>query len=77
MTDLAKLLGEALSDGRWDFPYLGMQVLIEGLALAAFGVHRDMSNNPLVTQLLAYVMQDEVQARRVRPARAARLLRRT
>jgi hypothetical protein len=59
--DLATLLSQALSDGRWDFPYLGMQVLIEGLALAAFGVHRDMSNNPLVTQLLAYVMQDEAR----------------
>ena len=59
--DLAKLLSEALADGRWDYPYLGMQVLIEGLALAAFGVHRDMSNNPLVTQLLAYVMQDEAR----------------
>ncbi len=42
-------------------PYLGMQVLIEGLALAAFGVLRDMSNNPLVKQLLAYVMQDEAR----------------
>ncbi len=59
--DLATLLGEALADGRWDYPYLGMQVLIEGLALAAFGVHRDMSNNKLVTQLLAYVMQDEAR----------------
>jgi P-aminobenzoate N-oxygenase AurF len=59
--DLATLLSEALSDGRWDYPYLGMQVLIEGLALAAFGVHRDISNNPLVTQLLAYVMQDEAR----------------
>jgi len=59
--DLAKLLAEALTDGRWDFPYLGMQVLIEGLALAAFGVHRDMSNNALVTALLAYVMQDEAR----------------
>lgn len=59
--DLAKLLEQALTDGRWDFPYLGMQVLIEGLALAAFGVHRDMSNNPLVTQVLAYVMQDEAR----------------
>src|SRR6266568_4653837 len=38
--DLAKLLADALSDSRWDMPYLGMQVLIEGLALAAFGVHR-------------------------------------
>src|SRR5258708_22989378 len=38
-----------------------MKVLIEGLALAALGVHRDMSNNALVTQLLAYVMQDEAR----------------
>jgi hypothetical protein len=59
--DLAKLLKESLSDGRWDLPYLGMQVLIEGLALAAFGLYRDMSTNPLVKQLLAYVMQDEAR----------------
>src|SRR5579863_4449129 len=67
--DLAKLLADALSDSRWDMPYLGMQVLIEGLALAAFGVHRDIANNPLVKQLLAYVMQDE--ARHVAFARLA------
>ena len=59
--DLARLLEAALSDGRWDLPYLGMQVLIEGLALAAFGVYRDMATNPLVKQLLAYVMQDEAR----------------
>src|ERR1022692_3165216 len=59
--DLAKLLADALSDSRWDMPYLGMQVLIEGLALAAFGVHRDIANNALVKQLLAYVMQDEAR----------------
>src|SRR3984885_6379615 len=59
--DLASLLGSALSDSRWDMPYLGMQVLIEGLALAAFGVHRDVAANPLVKQLLAYVMQDEAR----------------
>jgi hypothetical protein len=59
--DLAKLLADALSDSRWDMPYLGMQVLIEGLALAAFGVHRDIAGNPLVKQLLAYVMQDEAR----------------
>src|SRR5260370_32786327 len=58
---LEALLGQALADGRWDYPYLGMQVLIEGLALAAFGVHRHISNTPLVTQLLAYVMQDEAR----------------
>ena len=59
--DLAKLLADALGDSRWDLPYLGMQVLIEGLALAAFGVHRDMTQNALVKQLLAYVMQDEAR----------------
>ena len=59
--DLAQLLGDALSDSRWDMPYLGMQVLIEGLALAAFGVNRDITTNPLVKQLLAYVMQDEAR----------------
>jgi hypothetical protein len=42
-------------------PYLGMQVLIEGLALAAFGVHRELATTPLVKQLLAYVMQDEAR----------------
>jgi len=60
-SDLAKLLAESLNDSRWDLPYLGMQVLIEGLALAAFGVHRDMAQNALVKQLLAYVMQDEAR----------------
>ena len=59
--DLAKLLADALSDSRWDLPYLGMQVLIEGLALAAFGVHRELATTPLVKQLLAYVMQDEAR----------------
>ena len=58
---LAQLLADALNDSRWDLPYLGMQVLIEGLALAAFGVHRDITGNPLVKQLLAYVMQDEAR----------------
>lgn len=59
--DLAELLADALADSRWDMPYLGMQVLIEGLALAAFGVHRDIAKNQLVKQLLAYVMQDEAR----------------
>jgi hypothetical protein len=43
-------------------PYLGMQVLIEGLALAAFGVLRDMSaQDSLAKKVLAYVMQDEAR----------------
>ena len=42
-------------------PYLGMQVLIEGLALAAFGMIRDTTTKPLPKQILAYVMQDEAR----------------
>jgi hypothetical protein len=60
--NLAALLEDTLRDSRWDMPYLGMQVLIEGLALAAFGVLRDMApQGSLAKQLLAYVMQDEAR----------------
>jgi len=59
--DLAALLKESMDKPEWDYAYLGMQVLIEGLALAAFGVFRDMATNPLAKQLLAYVMQDEAR----------------
>ena len=52
-------LDQALRDSRWDMTYLAMQVVIEGLALAAFGNIRDMCKNPLTQQLNAYVMQDE------------------
>jgi hypothetical protein len=58
---LKALLDDTLSDSRWDMPYLGMQVLIEGLALAAFGLLRDMTDKPLPQQILAYVMQDEAR----------------
>jgi hypothetical protein len=59
--DLGSLLRDSLMTREWDYAYLGMQVLIEGLALAAFGVFRDMATNPLAKQLLAYVMQDEAR----------------
>ncbi|MBX9921452.1 MAG: ferritin-like domain-containing protein, partial [Mycolicibacterium frederiksbergense] len=61
-TNLTALLEDTLRDSRWDMPYLGMQVLIEGLALAAFGVLRDLTPpSSLAKQLLAYVMQDEAR----------------
>ncbi|MFD7502430.1 ferritin-like domain-containing protein [Streptomyces sp. NPDC059850] len=59
--NLQALLGDTLRDSRWDMAYLGMQVLIEGLALAAFGLIRDTTDKPLPKQLLAYVMQDEAR----------------
>ncbi|MFO1394956.1 MAG: ferritin-like domain-containing protein [Steroidobacteraceae bacterium] len=58
---LKSLLEDTLRDSRWDFTYLGMQVLIEGLALAAFGIIRDFARNPLARSVTAYVMQDEAR----------------
>jgi hypothetical protein len=58
---LKSLLENIISDSRWDFTYLGMQVLIEGLALAAFQRLRDQAQNPLSASINAYVMQDEAR----------------
>jgi hypothetical protein len=58
---LKTLLDQALSDSRWDFTYLAMQVLIEGLALAAFGLIRNLATDPLGRAVNAYVMQDEAR----------------
>lgn len=56
---LQTLVDQALRDSRWDMTYLAMQVVIEGLALAAFGNIRDTSKNKLTQQVNAFVMQDE------------------
>jgi hypothetical protein len=58
---LAKLLEATITDRRWDMTYLGMQILIEGLALAAFQRIRDTSTNTLCAAVNAYVMQDEAR----------------
>jgi hypothetical protein len=58
---LASLLETVLTDRRWDMTYLGMQILIEGLALAAFQRIRDYAKNPLAAAVNAYVMQDEAR----------------
>jgi hypothetical protein len=58
---LATLLESTITDRRWDMTYLGMQILIEGLALASFQRLRDMATNPLCAAVNAYVMQDEAR----------------
>ena len=58
---LKTLLEDSLNDSRWDFTYLGMQVLIEGVALAAFGLIRDYAQNPLAKSVTSYVMEDEAR----------------
>jgi hypothetical protein len=57
--ELKKLLDQILVDSRWDIKFLGMQIIVEGLALAAFGTLRDTTTNPLLRDLIAYVMEDE------------------
>ena len=58
---LRMLLDDIIADSRWDMTYLGMQIMIEGLALAAFGFMHSMTPDPLLKQLLRYVMADEAR----------------
>jgi hypothetical protein len=57
---LNRLLDDIITDSRWDITFLGMQIMVEGLALAAFGVTRmQMMDEPLIQDLIGRVMQDE------------------
>ena len=58
---LQTLLGQVIQDQRWDMIYLGMQIVIEGLALASFARIRDQAQNPLAASVHAYVMEDEAR----------------
>jgi hypothetical protein len=57
--NLKQLLDIILIDGRWDMKYLGMQILVEGLAMAAFGNMYQMAQEPLIKDLVKNVMRDE------------------
>ena len=56
---LKELLDATIKDRRWDFKYLGMQIIIEGLAMAAFGNLYQLAQEPLLKELIKYVMKDE------------------
>jgi hypothetical protein len=57
---LQTLLDDILRDPRWDLTFLGMQILVEGLALAAFGLLRlQMAGEPLIQDITARIMADE------------------
>jgi len=58
---LKTLLDLILKDSRWDMKFLGMQIMVEGLALAAFGIIRTNTDEPLLKALTAYVMGDEAR----------------
>lgn len=59
--NLFTLIDALMTDGRWDLKFLGMQIMIEGLALAAFGTLRQTSREPLLRELLKYVITDEAR----------------
>ena len=57
-TLLKNSLDKILTDERWDLKFIGMQIIIEGLALAAFSMLKSISKDPLLKQLLHYVIRD-------------------
>ena len=59
--NLKLLLDKILTDERWDLKFIGMQIIIEGLALAAFQMLKAITKDPLLKQLLHYVVRDEAR----------------
>jgi predicted unusual protein kinase regulating ubiquinone biosynthesis (AarF/ABC1/UbiB family) len=59
--NLQQLLELVVADARWDVTYLGMQIVVEGIALAAFGLIHQFSTEPLIKQITRYVMADEAR----------------
>lgn len=50
-----------MTDSRWDMKFLGMQIMIEGLALGAFSSIRHATGDPLLKEVLKYVISDEAR----------------
>ena len=59
--NLRELLELIVADPRWDVTYLGMQIIVEGIALAAFGLIHQFSTEPLIKQITRYVLADEAR----------------
>jgi hypothetical protein len=59
---LHTLLAQIIREPRWDMTYLGMQIMVEGLALAAFGMMHLMNpHERLLQQITNYVIKDEAR----------------
>jgi hypothetical protein len=59
--NLFVIIDALMRDGRWDLKFLGMQIMVEGLALGAFGVLHKRTKEPLLKELLKNVIQDEAR----------------
>lgn len=59
--NLFTIIDALMGDGRWDMKFLGMQIMVEGLALGAFGTMYHQTKEPLLKALLKNVIQDEAR----------------
>jgi ribonucleotide reductase beta subunit family protein with ferritin-like domain len=59
--NLFVIIDALMRDGRWDMKFLGMQIMVEGLALGAFGMIYKVTREPLLRELLKMVIQDEAR----------------
>jgi hypothetical protein len=59
--NLFVIIDALISDSRWDMKFLGMQIMVEGLALGAFSTLYRLTTEPLLKELLRYVIQDEAR----------------
>ena len=59
--NLFTILDALMRDSRWDMKFLGMQIMVEGLALGAFSMMHHATREPLLKELLRYVIQDEAR----------------
>lgn len=59
--NLFVIIDGLMTDSRWDLKFLGMQIMIEGLALGAFGTLYKQTNEPLLRDILRRVIQDEAR----------------
>jgi hypothetical protein len=56
---LKGILDETLATGDWMKKLVGMQIVVEGLALYSFREMRNLSEEPLLKDILTYVARDE------------------
>jgi hypothetical protein len=59
--NLFVIIDALMEDSRWDMKFLGMQIMVEGLALGAFGAIYQMTGEPLLKELLKMVIRDEAR----------------
>ena len=58
---LKSILDKILTDPRWDLKFIGMQIIIEGLALAAFQASRELTHDPVLRDMLGLIIRDEAR----------------